>query len=185
MTVAQETYLAELIALKSIGHALLDEYIMLDLRRGHKGERTHAYEKLATKLGVPERLAHFSRMYRHETVLAANTALRRMIRKRKSKLKMEAELAGSINMCAPNVTELQRTHKTLLTPQVFTHDSTLCTIEITPTHNDNENPMAREATFTFIPESQLRSTRVGRKHTASLNAKYGYLRMSNDYIQLV
>lgn len=43
--------------------------------------------------------------------------------------------------------------------------------------------MSREASFTFIPESQLTSTRVGKDHTVSINGKYGYFRLSNDYIR--
>lgn len=74
-----------LMQLKIEGHALLDEYIVMDRKRNPKSARNHAYDKLAIKLNADSSFAHFANMTTMTQVIQANARLRKMIRKRKNK----------------------------------------------------------------------------------------------------
>lgn len=91
--------------LKNIGHKLLDEYIALDITKGHQAEKLHAYRELAKKLKWENSSAHFGRMTTSKEVLEAIRKLERMIKKRKNRI----EFYGSDKIVfAPNVRELQK-----------------------------------------------------------------------------
>lgn len=92
--------------LKQIGHELLEEYILLDMRRQGKEARNHAYEKLEKKLGE-NKSGHFSMMTTEDEVRRANSQLKKLIKRRRYK-NQYYESHINKDEIAPNVIELQR-----------------------------------------------------------------------------
>ena len=90
--------------LKLLGHQLLDEYISLDIHRGLKVEKRHAYKKLESKL-KENKTPHFSLMTSEKEVQEVIVRLISMIRKRKNKLEIMAK--DKIKF-APNLAKLQK-----------------------------------------------------------------------------